>query len=87
MISTTCSEFNAPIIKKLLEGGYISICPYTVGFVDACLLASDYELLINYFGMNLCEEVLKYLEENEYYEECILLKECMDNFDDLEYMF
>ena len=87
MISTTCSEFNAPIIKKLLEGGYISICPYTVGFVDACLLASDYELLINYFGMDLCKEVLKYLEEQEYYEECILLKECMDNFDDLEYMF
>jgi hypothetical protein len=46
MVSTTCSQVNAPIIKKLLEGGHMALCPYTVGFVDACLMGADYHLLI-----------------------------------------
>jgi hypothetical protein len=80
IMSTTCSELNAPIIKKLLEGGYMALCPYTVGFVDACLLASDYQLLVNYFGVRLAEQVLRHLEEEEHYEECSLLKDCIDDF-------
>jgi hypothetical protein len=81
MTSTTCSEVNDPIIKKLLEDGHMALCPYTVGFVDACLMGADYHLLINYFGVNLCEKVLIILEEQEKFEDCALLKDCIDNYD------
>jgi hypothetical protein len=85
IVSTTCSEVNSMLIKRILEKGLINLCPYTVGFVDACLLADDYFLLISYFGDNLALEVLSYLEEEERYEECALLKKTMDELNSEDY--
>lgn len=77
-MKVSCSEHNVTIIKRLLEKGLIAVCPYSIGFVDACLLGNDYMLLVNYFGDKIGEEVLRWLEEEERYEDCILLKECID---------
>lgn len=76
----SCSALNQQIIIRLLEKRLIAVCPYSVGFVDACLLASDYMLLVNYFGETVGEEVLRWLEEEEHYEDCILLRDCLEEY-------
>ena len=75
-----CSEINADVIKRLLKKGLIAVCPYSIGFVDACLLGGDYMLLVNYFGDKVGEEILRWLEEDEHYEDCILLKDSIDEY-------
>lgn len=81
-MKVSCSEHNVTIIKRLLEKGLIAVCPYSIGFVDACLLGSDYMLLVNYFGDKVGEEILRWLEEKEYYEDCILLKDSIEEYRD-----
>jgi hypothetical protein len=81
-VKVSCSEHNVTIIKRLLEKGLIAVCPYSIGFVDACLLGSDYMLLVNYFGDKVGEEILRWLEEKEYYEDCILLKDSIEEYRD-----
>jgi hypothetical protein len=81
-VKVSCSEHSVDIIKRLLEKGLIAVCPYSIGFVDACLLGGDYMLLVNYFGDRLGEEVLRWLEEKEYYEDCILLKDSLEEYRD-----
>lgn len=81
-MKVSCSEHNADIIKRLLEKGLIAVCPYSIGFVDACLLGVDYMLLVNYFGDKVGEEVLRWLEEEERYEDCMLLKDSLEEYRD-----
>ena len=81
-MKVSCSEHNVDIIKRLLEKGLIAVCPYSIGFVDACLLGGDYMLLVNYFGDKVGEEILRWLEEKEYYEDCILLKDSLEEYRD-----
>jgi hypothetical protein len=81
-VKVSCSEHNVTIIKRLLEKGLIAVCPYSIGVVDACLLGSDDMLLVNYFGDKVGEEILRWLEEKEYYEDCILLKDSIEEYRD-----
>ena len=76
----SCSALNQEVIVRLLEKRLIAVCPYSIGFVDACLLASDYMLLVNYFGEPLSEEVLRYMEEQDRFEDCILLRDCLEEY-------
>lgn len=75
-----CSEANHAILIALLNNGLIQICPYTVGFIDACLMGGDYQLLVSYFGDMVSAEVLKALEVEERYEDCMLLKDCIEEY-------
>jgi|688.fasta_scaffold385850_5 hypothetical protein len=74
-----CSSKNIVLVKTLLDGGIIGACPYTIGFIDACLLAGEYFLLVAYFGNDIGEVVLKHLEQEERYEDCAALKTALES--------
>jgi len=74
-----CSSKNIVIVQEMLDNGIIAMCPYTIGFIDACLLAGDYFLLVGYFGEEVGEKVLNYLEQEERYEECASMKIALEH--------
>lgn len=77
-ISTT--EQNRDLIQHLLDSQVIPPCQQTISLIDAFMIACAYEELVEHIGLEVSTHILKYLEAQEEYEECVLLHDCIEEY-------